>query len=122
MKRLGKAFAAAIMLVVFGVGSILAMPLVAAAIVVYAMTGSEWCEMYVGFRGKSFDQVVNTYWFNGHPKETVSSHAGRWLLALDAGEVKAVPLWVSVVDFVTDLAEKNHCRKSVEQAFFGMPL
>jgi len=115
--RLGKACAALLMLIVFGAGTVLALPLVLIAIAVYALTGSAWCEEYVGFRGKSFDQVCNAYWCGGHPKETISSHAGRWIAS-----GLPLPLWVRVVRAVTDVFERDHCVKAIEEPFRGLPL
>lgn len=117
MKRLALFIAGSLMFIVFGIGTIVALPLIAIALVVYLITGSEWCAEYVGFRGKSLDQVCNAYWCGGHPKETVSSHAGRWIVS-----GRPLPTWVRVVRVVTDVFEKDHCVKAIEEPFRNLPL
>jgi hypothetical protein len=130
-KRLGKAAAAAVMLFAFGLGSLLALPCVAVALLGFAVTGREGFGRYVSYRGKSFDQVCNTYWFNGHPKETISSHAGRYFEAKYGNPYKGrpatdpelvIPRWARAIAWLTNLAEADHCLKAVESAFVGMPL
>ena len=116
-KRFAEFLAVIIMWLVFYPGAILAGAAIPIVGLFYAMTGNEWARKFCGFKGKSFDQVVNTYYLKGHPKETVSSHCGRWYLS-----GRPVPTWAKVVKFVTNVAEKQHELKAIEEPFKDQPL
>jgi len=117
MRRVGLFLAGLLMFVVFSIGVVLSLPLFAIAIVAFLLTGSDYAAEFVGFRGKSLDQVCNAVYCGGHPKETISSHAGRWIVS-----GLPLPVWVRVVRAVTDIFERDHCVKAIEEPFRGMPL
>lgn len=118
-KRLGRAFAAFLMWLAFTLPTlpvlILVLPL---RILLYAITGNEELERRIKVPGKALDQFCNAEFFGGHPKETISSHAGRWLIEAP----DRAPRWVHVIDWLTGLFEKDHCEKAIEAPFIGMPL
>lgn len=118
-KQLGVAFAAALMWVAFTVPMLpVLLALLPIMIVLYAITGKVSVRDRVKTIGKALDQLVNATYFSGHPKETISSHAGRWLT--EAPE--RAPKWVFVISWLTNLFEENHCIKAIEAPFVGMPL
>jgi hypothetical protein len=87
-------------------------------IVRYAITGDPDHRAAVKLPGKALDQLCNAAYFSGHPKETISSHAGRWLTQ-SPGDA---PRWARVIAWLTDLFEDNHVFKAIEQPFLGQPL
>ena len=62
---------------------------------------------------KALDALVNVCLFNGIQGESVSSHAGRWLVAGNA------PLWARFVDRFTNVFEPDHCQKHIQSQFIG---
>lgn len=118
-KRLGEAFAALLMWAFFGAATLLLLVVFPLLIVRYILSGSESARNAVKLPGKALDQVVNTTYFGGHPKETISSHAGRWLFEKHG---LPVPWWVNVVARVTDVFERDHVIKAIEAPFLGAPL
>lgn len=118
-KRLGEALAATLMWLAF---TAMALPVILLAfpfwIVRYAVTGKPEHREAVKSHGKALDQLINSAVFGGNPKETLSSHAGRWLT--EAPE--RAPWWVTVVDRLTGIAEHDHVIKAIEAPFVGSPL
>lgn len=119
-KRLGETVAATLMWLVF---TLMALPVLLLAfpfwIGRYAVTGRPEHRDAVKRPGKALDQVVNCAYFGGNPKETLSSHAGRWLFEKHG---LPVPWWVEVVARITDVFEDQHVIKAIEKPFVGMPL
>lgn len=129
--RLLKAIAAALMHAVFGLVCAVAWFACWPALVYWVATGSDAVRAWVGAFGKAEDQAANAAVLGGHHKETVSSHAGRWMElkygnpydripARDPG--LRLPMWVLAVHTVTGLFEKDHVLKAVEAPFRGQPL
>ena len=118
-RRLGEAFAAALMWLLFTIPMlpvlVVVLPL---RILWYTLTGDATMREKVAIPGKALDQLVNATYFGGHPKETVSSHAGRWLTEAP----DRAPGWVRVIAWLTNLFEKDHVVKAIEEPFIGMPL
>ena len=119
-KRLGEAFAATLMWLIF---TMMALPVLLLAfpwwIVRYAVTGSADAREAVKQPGKALDQFCNCSYFAGHPKETISSHAGRWLFEKHG---LPIPWWADVVARITDEFEPGHVFKAIEAPFLGRPL
>ncbi|MCC6531516.1 MAG: hypothetical protein IT531_03125 [Burkholderiales bacterium] len=87
-------------------------------VVAYAFVGGDNLRSSIKIPGKALDQLVNATYFGGHPKETISSHAGRWLT--EAPE--RAPRWAHVIAWLTNIAEKDHVIKAIEAPFKGLPL
>lgn len=117
-RRLGEAVAAMLMWCIFGAGVVLYLVVMPLLIIRYVIVGTESARNAVKLPGKALDQAFNCIYFHGHPKETLSSHAGRWLF--EAPE--RAPWWVPVVATVTAWFEENHVQKAVEAPFLGTPL
>lgn len=67
--------------------------------------------------GKAEDQLLNAALLGGNPKETISSHVGRWVLKRrpDVGR-----RWMFVfVERITNAFEPDHCVKAVEAPFLA---
>jgi hypothetical protein len=131
MKRFALFFAGLFMLVVFGIGAVASLPIFACALAWFLVSGSDEAREFVGFKGKALDQVCNAVYFGGHPKETVSSHAGRFYEAKYGNRYKGrpasdpdieIPLWAKAVHAVTEIAEKGHVLKAVEEPFLSLSL
>lgn len=131
MKRVGLFLAGAFMLIVFGVGAVVSLPMFALALVWFLLTGSVAAEAFVGFRGRALDQLCNAVYFNGDPRETISSHCGRYYEAKYGNPYKGrpathpdlvIPWSVQFVHRLTSLAEKDHVLRAVQAPFVGMPL
>lgn len=65
--------------------------------------------------GKAEDQLLNAALIGGNPKETISSHVGRWVRA---GRPK-VKVWIMFVfvEWITGKFEENHCVEAIEEPF-----
>ncbi len=123
-KRLAIAFAAIVMLICFLtviVGALVALPLF---ILGYVITGSDWLYARIGAFGHGLDSCANVPWLDGHPKETISSHTGRFYEAKYGNPYKkrpatnpdqVIPWQAAFVKWLTDKAETNHVYKAVEQ-------
>ena len=121
--RLRIAFAALIMLVLFLLviaGGVIA---VLVFIVGYVATGSDWLRSRVTSFGQALDSAANVPFMDGHPKETVSSHAGRYFEAKYGNAYKGrpatqpalvIPWQAKFVRWLTDLAEPDHVLRAVE--------
>lgn len=118
-KRLGEALAATLMWLTF---TAMALPVLLLAfpfwILRYVVTGKPEHRDAIKLPGKALDQLCNCAYFGGHPKETISSHAGRWL----SEAPDRAPWWAKVVARLTDVFEENHVFKAIEQPFLGTPL
>ncbi len=103
---------------VFGTGTLITVligqPL---GIIAYALTGSDGIRDWVYRTGKATDQLCNAAFFGGNPKETISSHAGRWVLS-----GRDVPARFRLVRWITDKFEQNHVLFAIESPFMGEPL
>lgn len=120
--RLRKAVAALMMLVVFSVLVVLVViPACAIGTLLWLLNGSEKIYVWVKKAGKSLDQCCNTLLPNGHPKETISSHVGRWILAEQEGRVRA-PIWAHALNWVLHQFDDNHALDAIEEPFKGIPL
>lgn len=125
--RWQKATIGLLMWAIFALSALAVLVLQPVGILVYVATGNERIRDWVYRTGKAVDQLANAAWFHGHPKETVSSHAGRWLraeglgLALDA-KTTSVPSWVLAVRWLTDLVDAGHVRRAIETQFLDEPL
>lgn len=93
--------------------SLIALPLF---ILAYAC-GADNVRPWVYRVGKALDQTANAALFGGHPKETISSHTGRWLIS-----GRDVPWQFAAVDALTGLFERGHCIKAIEEPFRNEPL
>lgn len=131
MKRIALFLAGSFMLIVFGTGVLVALPMFALALVWFLITGSVTAQEFVSFRGMSLDQVCNAVYLKGDPRETVSSHCGRFYEAKYGNPYKrrpatnpdlVIPWRVQFVHRLTSLAEKDHVLKAVQAPFVGMPL
>lgn len=136
-KRLGEAIAALLMWFVFGIGALILLVALPLLILRYVIVGTDSARSHVKLPGKALDQVVNCAFFGGHPKETLSSHCGRYFEAKYGNPYEGIqpsepreriswwediPWWAHVVRWVTDIAEKDHVLKAIERPFRGMPL
>lgn len=119
--RLGKAAASFFLWLAFCTGLLLVIPLQLLAIIFWTITGKPWLYDWVKRTGKGTDGVNNAAWFEGTAKETISSHAGRYLLR-ERETGAGAPTWVYVVDEITNLVEKDHCVKAIEEPFKNLPL
>ena len=61
----------------------------------------------------SVDQLVNTL-FGGDPDETISSRMGKWARDGKNDHGLKKPIY-KVVNFIVELFEKDHFRKSIEE-------
>jgi hypothetical protein len=102
--------------VAFGVPVLLALVTLPLFILAYAL-GAENVRPWVYRVGKALDQTANAALFGGHPKETISSHTGRWIVS-----GRDMPFWVFMVERLTDIFEPDHCVKAIEEPFIGEPL
>lgn len=118
-KRLGEAIAALLMWFVFGIGALILLVALPLLILRYVIVGTDSARSHVKLPGKALDQLCNATFFGGNPKETISSHAGRWL---SEPHGLPVPWWVSVVERITDVFEKDHVITAIEAPFRGQPL
>lgn len=118
-RRIGEAVAASLMWLVFTIPMLPVLLFVLPArIAMYVLTGDQRLRERIQLPGKALDQLVNATYFGGHPKETVSSHAGRWLTEAP----DRAPRWVRVIAWLTNLFEQDHVVKAIERPFLGMPL
>lgn len=85
-------------------------------ILIYAF-GNDNIRAFIYRTGKALDQFDNALLFGGHPKETISSHVGRWLVS-----GRPVPWKFRTVAWLTNLFEKDHCIKAIEVPFLREPL
>jgi len=85
-------------------------------IIVYAL-GNDHIRAWVYRTGKAIDQLDNASIFGGDPKETISSHCGRWVVS-----GLTLPLKVRFVVMLTNLFEQDHCVKAIEKPFINEPL
>ena len=95
----------------FSVPVAIAIVLLPFAIAAFAC-GADNLRPWVYRVGKALDQTVNAALFGGHPKETVSSHTGRWYTSN-----LNVPLKFRLVRLLTDFFEDRHCIKAIEEPF-----
>jgi len=109
--RLRQAALGLLFWVAFGIPVLMSLIVLPLFILAYAC-GAENIRPWVYRVGKALDQTSNAVLFGGHPKETVSSHAGRWIVS-----GRDMPLWVPVVDYATGIFEAEHCVKSIEEPF-----
>lgn len=100
----------------FSVPVVAAIVLLPLAIVAFAC-GADNIRPWVYHVGKALDQTVNAALFGGHPKETVSSHTGRWYTS-----GREVPLKFRLVMLLTNLFEADHAIKAIEAPFVNEPL
>jgi len=82
----------------------------------YAL-GNDNIRAWVYRCGKALDQFDNSLIFGGLPQETISSHAGRWVLS-----GQPIPWKFKFVIALTNIFEKDHALKAVEPPFVGQPL
>lgn len=133
-KRLQISIAAFLMWGIFAVYDTLAMAVLPVLITAYLFTGRARLYREVGNAGKAMDQLCNVVFLDGHPKETVSSHAGRYYEAKYGNPYKGrpnalrpnlvIPARYRFVHWLTDKFERDHARKAVEQWTIdaGLPL
>lgn len=124
-KRFGICVAAIVMLVLFVIVIAVAVLCVPPLMLAYFIGGSEWIYKRVGAFGQGLDQAANVPFMDGHPKETISSHAGRYFEAVYGNPFKGrivpsnptvvIPWQAKFVKWLTDLAEKDHVLHAVEQ-------
>ena len=115
--RVGKALAALLMISFFSLTCIVVVFLMPWLILHWLWRGLDSDEDYIYRVGKALDQVTNAATFAGHPGETTSSHVGRWVKS-----GKPMPWWATVINWITDKADTNHCIDSIEEQFFNEPL
>lgn len=102
----------------FGVPVVLALIFLPFAIIAYAC-GADNIRPWVYRTGKALDQTVNAALFGGHPKDTVSSHCGRWYIDTSG---RRIPLRFKLVKWLTGLFEQDHAIKAIEEPFLNEPL
>ena len=122
--RLRTALMAFIFWLVFGIGVVLTLALQLIGIILFAFIGDEDLRDWIYRTGKGTDGINNAAWFGGNPKETISSHTGRWYQhAVDnpADHVE-IPLRFRFVRWLTDHFEQGHVIKAIEKPFEGEPL
>lgn len=117
-KRLGEAIAALLLWLVFTLMALPALLVFPLLVLRYVVTGRIEHRDRVKDIGKALDQFCNAAYFDGHPKETISSHAGRWLHE----HGPHAPWWAHLVERLTHPFESNHVFKAIEEPFLGMPL
>lgn len=83
----------------------------------YLLTGSEIEKKWVTSTGQGSDGPSNASWFGGDPRETISSHTGRWI---QSGQ--PMPRKFRFVAWLTNLFEQDHAVKAIESAFKNQPL
>lgn len=99
----------------------------------YVLTGSDWLRSRVTSFGRALDQGANVPFMDGHEKEPISSHVGRFYEAKYGNAYKSrpptipdlvIPWQAKFVRWLTDLAEVDHVYKSVEDWAVekGLPL
>lgn len=96
---------------IFGLLALGAIATIPVAIALFALNIGNLRD-WVYRTGKALDEVGNAAWFGGLPQETISSHTGRYI---QSG--KPLPFMFRLVVWVTDLFEKNHCVKAIEEPF-----
>jgi hypothetical protein len=101
---------------------------------IFLLTGNEWMQKVVVNFGIAEDQAFNVVLLGGHPKETTSSHVGRYYEAKYGNPYKnrpiptnpglVIPITVQFLNWITGLAETDHALKAVEQWAIdqGVPL
>lgn len=124
-KRLGICFAALVMLVLFVIVIAAAVVVTLPLLVVYLFNASAWLYDRIGKFGQALDSCANVPFLDGHPKETISSHVGRFYEAKFGNPYKlrpyatqpdvVIPWQAQFVKWLTDLAEKDHVLHAVEQ-------
>lgn len=124
IERVKLLFAALFMLIVFLLIIIVGVVLTIIFLIGYLITGSAWLRSRVTNFGIGLDQAANVVFMDGNPKETISSHAGRYYEAKYGNPYKGRPAtrpglvipWQAVaVCTVTNLGEKDHVLNAVEQ-------
>ena len=122
--RLKIAIAALVMLVLFLTIIIPAAIAVPFLLVVYIFAGSDWLRSRVTSFGQGLDGAANVVFLDGHPKETISSHVGRWYEKKYGNAYEGrppsipdlvIPWRARFVKWLTDKGEPDHVYKSVEQ-------
>lgn len=83
----------------------------------YLFTGSEEERVWVTKTGQGTDALANASWFDGDPRETISSHTGRWI---ESGQ--PLPFKFKFVNWLTNLFEKDHPVKAIQDPFRNQPL
>lgn len=109
---------------VFVIPGVLCLILQPVGIAVYAL-GNDNIRAWIYRTGKALDQFNNAAWFGGNPKETISSHTGRWYQAehrTNGAVPLAIPLRFQFVKWLTDLFEIDHVLKAIEEPFNDEPL
>jgi hypothetical protein len=121
-KRLGKAFAAFLMWLIFGLVALVTIVLQLLGILIWMATGRQSIYDWVKDTGKAIDSLANAAVFRGHPKETVSSHAGRYIQRERVDPTRPAPRWARFVAWLTGLFEPDHTVKAIEESFRELPL
>lgn len=121
IKRLEMAFAALLMHLVFGLSFALSWIATFPILLIWIISGNEVIKDWIYSFGKAEDQAMNASMFGGDPKETVSSHAGRWIQKRISDDI-VVPRWVRLVKWFTDIFSMEHVLNSIEQPFEDLPL
>jgi prepilin-type processing-associated H-X9-DG protein len=124
MRRLGIAFAAMVMWLLFGAVVWVTFVLFPLLTVAWVLRDSDWLRTRLTRYGQALDSAANVTFLDGHPKETISSHVGRYYTIKYGNPYKTIyasdPLlflpWQCVfVKWLTDLAESDHVYHAVEQ-------
>ena len=116
--RIRTALMALIFWLVFGLGVVVTLLGQLGGIILFAFSGDEALRDWIYRTGKGTDGINNAAWFGGNPKETISSHTGRWYASGRAD----IPLKFRFVKWLTDRFEQDHVLKAIEQPFEGEPL
>lgn len=103
--------------IVFGIGTLATLLGQFIGIFAYAVTGRDGIRDWVTRTGQGTDGLCNAAFFNGDPRETISSHTGRWILS-----GQPMPLKFRFVNWLTNLFETNHPLKAIQAPFMGQPL
>lgn len=103
--------------IVFTTSGILTFACQLCGIFKYLLTGSEAERAWVTSTGQGGDGLSNASWFDGDPRETISSHTGRWLAS-----GQPVPPKFRFVAWLTNLFETDHVTKAISAPFINSKL
>jgi len=117
IKRIAIGLLALVLWAVFGLINVIGWVGIPLSILYYVITGDSSTRDYVARYGKAIDQAANVVLLDGHHKETISSHVGRKIVAgVELSLTEGFIVWL------TNLVEKDHCVKAIEQYSDQLPL
>lgn len=123
LKRIGIAIAALVMWLAFGLVVIPIWLIFPLATLWWVIKNRNGLRDRLTRYGQALDSCSNVIVFDGHPKETISSHVGRMYSAKYGNPDKGLvitdanfklPFMAKFVYWLTNLGESRHCYKAVE--------